>query len=145
MQKRITNKIQFGQKLNQRDDYGGGGGGGGVPSVDDDGNLETLFSKVDKVGTLWELGKADGDLVRYVPNVLPVTRQNQVAGVTPHQAYASDTYTDKKTLEFTMKLTANTYTNYSSIESVLPVWFVKNSAKTTQLAGTIAPVNNIFA
>ena len=49
MQKRITNKIQFGQKLNPLDDYGVGGG---VPSADDDGNLETLFSKVDKVGTL---------------------------------------------------------------------------------------------
>ena len=91
------------------------------------------------------MGKANGDLVWYVPNILPITRQNQVAGVTPRQAYASDTYTDKKTLEFTMKLTANTYTNYSSMEIVLPVWFVKKSAKTTQLDGTIAPVNNFFA
>ena len=51
MQKSIRNKIQFGKNLNPIDDYGGAGAGG-VPSVDDDGNLETLFSKVDKVGKL---------------------------------------------------------------------------------------------
>ena len=99
MQKAIGNKVHFGQKLNPVDDYGG------VSSIDSDGNLQTLFSKVDKVGKLWESSRADGDLVRYVPNILPVTRQNQIAGVQPCQAYASDTYTNKKTLEFTIELT----------------------------------------
>ena len=121
-QKQIRNKRQFGEKLNPLDDYGG------VPSVDDDGNLETFFSKVDKVGKLWECGKADWDLVRYLPNILPVTRQNQIGSINPCQAYASETYTDKKTLEFTIILAANTYTNYSSMEIVLPIWFVKNTA-----------------
>ena len=90
-QKQIRNKIHFREKLNLLDDYGG------VPSVDDDGNLQTLISNVDKVGKFWESGKADGDLVRYLPNILPVTRQNQIAGRNPRQAYASETYTDKKT------------------------------------------------
>ena len=53
-------------------------------------------------------------------------------------------YTDKKSLEFTINLTANTYTNYSSMEIVLPIWFVKNTDKTAQLAGTLMPVNNYF-
>ena len=123
MQKSIRNKIQFGKNLNPVDYYGG------VPSVDDDGNLETLFSKVDKVGKLWESGKADGDLVRYVPNILPVTKQNQIGGINPRQVYASETYTDKKILEFTIILAVNTFTDYSSMEIVLPIWFVKNTAK----------------
>ena len=138
-QKQIRNKIQFGEKLNPLDDYGG------VPSVDDDENLQTLISKVDKVGKFWESGKADGDLVRYLPNILPVARQNQIAVINPRQAYASETYTDKKNLEFSIILAANTYTNYSTMEIVLPIWFVKNTAKTAALDATLFPVNNFFA
>ena len=137
-EKQIRNKIQSGEKLNLLDDYGG------VPSVDDDGNLQTLISKVDKVGKFWEGGKADGDLVRYLPNILPVTRQNQIAGINPRQAYASETYTDKKNLEYTIILAANTYTNYSTMEIILLIWFVKNTAKTAALAGTLFLVNNFF-
>ena len=43
-------------------------------------------------------GKADGDLSRYSPNILPITRQSQVAGELPRKAYASITYSDKKQL-----------------------------------------------
>ena len=41
-------------------------------------------------------GKADGDLARYLLNILPVTRQNQVAGQLPRKAYVSVMYSDKK-------------------------------------------------
>ena len=51
MQKQITNKIQFGQKLNPLDIYGG------VPSIDDNRNLQSLFSKVDKAGTFGKVVK----------------------------------------------------------------------------------------
>ena len=138
MLKQISNKIQLGAKLNPLNDYGG------VPSVDEDGNLQSLFQKVDRVGTLWKTGKTDGDLVRYVPDILPVTRQNQIASDNPRQVYASDTYTDKKVLEFAIELTANTYTNYSSMEIVLPIRFVKNTSKISQLAATLMTVNNFF-
>ena len=93
---------------------------------------------------MWKTGKTDGDLVRYVPNILPVTRQNQIASDNPRQAYASDTYTDKKVLEFVIELTANSYTNYSSMEIVLPMRFVKNTSKISQLAATLMTVNNFF-
>ena len=91
-QKPIRNRIEFGDNLNPLDDYGS------VPSINNDGNLQTIIDKVDKVGKFWQTGKADGDLVRYVPNILPVTRQNLVAGIDPRQAHASETYTDKKPL-----------------------------------------------
>ena len=51
----------------------------------------------------------------------------------------------KKNLEFTIIFTANTYTNYATMEVVLPIWFVKKSAKTTALAGTLVLVNTFFA
>ena len=94
---------------------------GGIPAVDNEGNLENLYSKVDKIGAFWKTGKADEDLWRYIPNVLPVTRQNQIAGSIPRKAFASVTYSEKSILEFVLELTANTYSNYSSMELVLPI------------------------
>ena len=69
-QKPIQNRIEFGQNLNPLDDYAG------VPAINDDANLQMLIDKVDKVSKFWKTGKADSDLIRYIPNVLPVTRQN---------------------------------------------------------------------
>ena len=102
MQKAISNKIQLGQTLNPADNYGG------VPSINDEGTLENLISKVDKVGKFIVTGKTDEDLCRYYPNILPITRKAQIAGELPRKSYASLTYSDKKQL--------GTYTNYSTME-----------------------------
>ena len=88
MQRKISNKIQLGETLNPLQDYGG------VPAVDDEGNLENLYSKVDKIGAFWKTGKADEDLSRYIRNILPVTRQNHIAGTIPRKTFASVTYSD---------------------------------------------------
>ena len=80
----------MGDTLNPAKDYGG------VLSIDDEGNLKNLIGKVDKVGWFWKTNKADWELARYLLNILPVTRQNQVAGQLPRKAYASVTYSDKK-------------------------------------------------
>ena len=69
MQKAISNKIQLGDTLNPIKDYAR------VPSINDEGNLENLIQKVDKVGEFWKTDKANGDLSTYFPNILPVTRQ----------------------------------------------------------------------
>ena len=66
MQKSISNKKQLRETLNPMKDYAR------VPSLNDEGTLENLFQKVDKVGEFWKEGKDDGDLWRYFPNVLPV-------------------------------------------------------------------------
>ena len=94
---------------------------GSVPAVDDEANLEKLYSKVDKVGGFWKTDKADESLVRYIPNILSVTRQNQIAGYIPRKAFASVIYSDMKILEFVLELTANAYSNYSSMELVAPI------------------------
>ena len=102
-QRQIGNKIQFGQTLNPLEDYAG------VSSVNDDGNLQTLIDKVGKLSSFWKTGKADADLIRYIPNIVPVTRQDVIKGIEPRQAYASETYVDKRTIDFTIKLAPNTY------------------------------------
>ena len=74
-QKPIKNTVEFGQHLNPLNDYAG------VSAINDDGNLQTLIDKVGKISTFWKTGKADGDLARYLPNILPVTLQNLIKGI----------------------------------------------------------------
>ena len=69
MQKAISNKIQLGDTL-PLDDYTG------VLSINDEGTLENLIGKVDKVRGYLKTGKADGDLSRYFPNISPINRQS---------------------------------------------------------------------
>ena len=72
MQRAISDKIQLGETLNPLKDYSG------VPSINDEGTLENLIGKVDKVTGFVKNVKADGDLSRYYPNILPITRQSQL-------------------------------------------------------------------
>ena len=88
MQQIISNKIQLGNTLNPATDYSG------VPNVDDEANLESIYRKIDKIGGFWKSGKADESLARYIPNLLLVTRQNQIVGTNPRKAFASVTYSD---------------------------------------------------
>ena len=138
MQKAISNKIQLGDTLNPLDDYAG------VPSINDEGTLENLIGKVDKVRGFLKTGKADGDLSRYFPNILPITRQSQIAGELPRNAYASVTYSVKKQLEFLLDLTASTYNNYSTMEICLPLKFTKKTNKVLQMDAQMITVNNFF-
>ena len=80
MQKAISNKIHLGDTLNPLDDYGG------VPSINDEETLENLIEKVGEARGFLKTGKADEDLSRYCPNILPVTRQQQIAGEIPTKA-----------------------------------------------------------
>ena len=135
MQNAISDKIQLGQTLN---DYGG------VPSINDEGTLENLITKVDKVRGFAAIGKADSDLSRCYPNILAITRQAQIAGKIPRKNYASITYSDKEQFEFVLDLTANMYSNYSTMEICLPLKFTKTSNKALQMDAQMMTVNNLF-
>ena len=54
------------------------------------------------------------------------------------------TYTDTKTLEFTLELAANIFTYYSSMCIVLPIIIKKSRDKDTNIDGTIRTVNNFI-
>ena len=138
MQKTTSDKTQLGEILNPLNDYGG------VPSINDEGTLGNLIGNVDKVCRFFATGKADGDLSRYYPNILPITRQAQIAGELPRKSYASITYSDKKQFEFVLDLTANTYSNYSTMEICLPLKFTKKTNKALQMDAQMMTVNNFF-
>ena len=132
MQRTISNKVKLGDTLNPLKGYGG------VPDVDDEANLEILYGKIDKIG------RADESLARYLPNLTPVSRQNQTAGSIPRRAFASVTYSDGKILEYILELTPNTYSNYSSMELVLPIQFTKSTNKTAKMAADLITANILF-
>ena len=71
-EKTISNKIQLGETLSPLDDYGG------VSSINYEGTLENLITKVDKVFGFVATGKADGDLSRYYANILAITRNHKL-------------------------------------------------------------------
>ena len=139
MQKEITNKVQLGENLNPLKDLVN------VPTVDNTSDLKDVFKKIDKLGNLWEDGKMDYNLIRYLPGMATVSRQGQIYNIVPKKGYAAFNYTDKKTLEFTYLLAANTYTNYSSLMIVLPIYIKKATNKTADIDATMTVVNNLFA
>ena len=138
MQKPISDKIQLGENLNPARDYGG------VSSINDEGTLEYILSKVDKAQSFIEKGKADGDLSSYYPNILPITRQSEIASELPRKAYASVPYSDKKQLEFVLDLTTSTYTNYSTMEVCVPLKITKKANKNQAIDDEMMTVNNFF-
>ena len=128
----------MGDTLNPLMDYGG------IPSIDGEANLESLYSKIDKIGGFWKSGKADESLARYIPNLVPVSRQNQISGCIPRKAFASVTYSDIKISELIIELNANTYSNYSSMELVLLIQLPKEATKTAEMDANMITVNNSF-
>ena len=61
MQKAISDKTQLGETLNLLKDYGG------VPSINDEGTLENLIGKVDKVTRFVKTGKANRKFIKVLP------------------------------------------------------------------------------
>ena len=138
MQREIGDKIQLGDTLNPLNDVSA------VQAVDNVSILKDMFGKISKLGDLWEKGKTDASIIRYLPGVSEVLRQGKIFNIVPKTVYASSsTYTDKKTLEFTVELAANTYTNYSMMTLVLPIYFKKSTHKNADVG--IVTVNNFFA
>ena len=136
MQREISNKIQLGETLNPLNNISA------VLSIDNTSNLKDVFGKVDKVGDLWDKGTADPSLKRYIPDLSNVLRQGKIFNIVPKKAYITSTCSDKKTLEFTIELAANTHTNYSSMCIVLPIQIKKSTDKTTNV--NVITVKKIF-
>ena len=89
---------------------------------------------------MWDKRKADASFIRYLPRVRD---KEKYLILFQKKAYASPTYTDKKTLEFTVELAANTYTNYRMMTIVLPIYFNKSTDKKVDVDAVT--VNNFFA
>ena len=90
MQREISNKIQLGETLNPLNNVSA------VSSIDNTSNVKDVFWKVDKLGDLWGKGTTDASLMRYIPGLSNVSRQEKIFNIVPKKAYATSTYTIKK-------------------------------------------------
>ena len=109
--------------------------------IDNTSNLKDVFGKVDKLGGLWDMGRADASLIRYIPGLSNVSRQEKMFNNISKKAYAATTCTDKKT-EFTPELAANAFPNYSSMCIVLPIKIKKATNKAANV--DLITLNNFF-
>ena len=98
-----------------------------VSSIDNTSNLKDIFGKVDKLKDLWDKGTSDASLRRYIPGLRNFLMSGKIFNITPKKAYLTTTYSNKKTLEFTIDLLANTHANYSSMCVVLPIQIEKSN------------------
>ena len=89
MKREISNKIQFGETLNPLNNISA------VSAIDNRYNLKDVFAKVDKLAHLWDKGPADASLIRYIPGLSNVSRQEKIFNILPKTAYATSTYTKK--------------------------------------------------
>ena len=113
-----------------------------VLSIDNTSNLKDVFEKVDKLGDLWDRRQADASLIRYIPGLSNVLRQGKIFNIVPKKAYTTSTYTDKKTVVFTIELAANTFTSYISMCIVLTITIKKATNKAQNV--DVITVNNFF-
>ena len=136
--KRAIGQHYPGESLNPLNDVSN------VSSVDIYPTLESVNKKVDDLAKLWSQGKMEQSLVRYIPGLTKPARQGQIARIEDQLIYADQAYTDKKMLQFSLRLPTNAYTNFSTMELVLPVYFAKKSNKATAIDATTCTVNNFF-
>lgn len=115
-----------------------------VPTIDNIATLNNAERKLDMLGKLWHKGQMEISMSRYIPGLTQVARQGQIAKIDEQKAFASQTYEDKKLLEFNITLPTNSYKNFSTMELVLPIFFTESDDKTDDLPAGVYPVNNFF-
>ena len=79
-------------------------------SVDNSSDLH-VFTKIDLLKTLWDVGTMDFDLIRYFPGMAKMSRQAQICNALTKKGYVSPNWSNMKTFEFNLILAANTATN----------------------------------
>ena len=139
MQAARSNRVKLGENLNALEDATG------VDAVDFSADIDNLITKLDKLSELYDTGKVDADLLRYIPGMSKISYQGQIDWIETRRSYAASTYTDMQMLEFNIELTANHYINFSNMVLCLPITFRKRTNKATAIDATMIPVNNFFA
>ena len=93
MQREISNKNQLGETTNPLNNVSA------VSSIYNTSKLKDVFGKIIKLGDLWDRVQANASLIRYIPGLSNVLRQGKIFIIIPKNAYATSTYTNKKTLD----------------------------------------------
>ena len=135
MQTARSNRVKLEENLNTT----------GVDEIDFSADIDNLLTKLDKLTDLYDNGKVDGDILRYIPGMSMIMYQGQIDWIETKKTYAASTYTNSQMLEFVIEITANHYINFSTMVLCLPITFRKRTNKANAIDDTVIPVNNFFA
>ena len=117
----------------------------GASAIDFSADIDNLFDKIDKITTLYDTGRMDKDVMKYIPGMAPVSYQRQIDFVDTKRTYAASTYSDMQQLELNLEVVNNHYINFSNMVLCLPIAFRKRTNKAAAIDATMISVNNFFA
>ena len=75
----------------------------------------------------------DFDLIRYLPGMAKISREDQIYSVLPKKAYASPSWSDMRKFEFNFILATNTGTNFNNMYLCIPMQIKKRLMLLTTL------------
>ena len=101
----------------------------GVAAIDYIANIDNLIDKLDKLSVLYDSGRMDKDVMKYIPGIVPISYQGQIDFVDTKKTYAASTYSDMQQLEFNLEVVNNHYINFSTMVLCLPIAFRKKTNK----------------
>ena len=90
----------------------------GVSVVDYSADFDNSYKKSENFENVYKTGKANGELIRYLPGLVKPFYQGQLKGTTERKAFADDTYKDLKVVEFAIQLSNNEYMNFHGVHIV---------------------------
>ena len=142
MQAGKSNSNPLGANLNPMKDATG------VVAIDYNADIDGLIDKLDKLNTLYDSGRMDNDVMKYIPGMAPISYQGQIDFVDTKRTYAASTYSDMQQLEFNLEVVNNHYINFSIFNFMvlcLPIAFRKKTNKANAIDVTMILVNDFFA
>ena len=137
MQAAKSNSNPLGANLNLIKDAAG------VSSIDFSADIDNLIEKLDKLSTLYDSGRMDKDVMKYIPGMAHVSYQGQIDFIDTKRTYAASTYMQQ--IEFNLEVINNHYINFSNMVLCLPIAFRKRTNKAAAIDATMIQVNNFFA
>ena len=123
MQATKSNANPLGSNLNPMKDATG------VAAIDYSANIDNLIDKLDKLSVLYDSGRMDKDVMKYIPGMAPISYQGQIDFVDTKTTYAASTYSDMQQLEFNLEVVNNHYINFSTMVLCLLIVFRKKQIK----------------
>ena len=142
MQAGKSNSNPLGANLNPMKDATG------VVAIDYNADIDGLIDKLDKLNTLYDSGRMDKHVMKYIPGMAPISYQGQIDFVDTKRTYAASTYSDMQQLEFNLEVVNNHYINFSIFNFMvlcLPIAFRKKTNKANAIDVTMILVNDFFA
>ena len=139
MQRQIQNDAHQVQVLNPLKDITK------VESISYSTDVKNMLTKIDNLESLFETGKMDFNLIRYIPGLANIAYQGQIYSLQTKRKYSSETYSQKINLEFEIILSANKYTNFNNILICLPIKIKSKTNNVNDIAAGTIKVNKFFS